>query len=166
MPALRIFDPYAFLADEGRTAPAEKAAKAVAQETETLATLAALAGVQANTSISPPNALLVPLQNNLIDMIEIFSDCSASPQKGVRIPTPAKVAKPAKVGESGSGTLEALAAPSLGIENSAVWGEAKGECPAILEHDGKVPRRGPRASPGSIIPARRLTCRQSAGSCS
>jgi hypothetical protein len=47
MPALRIFDPYAFLGGEDRSAAPAKAAnlaKAAEAEVETLATLAALAG--------------------------------------------------------------------------------------------------------------------------
>lgn len=49
MPALRIFDPYAFLADEDRTAPPAKPAGAVAHENKTLAALATLAGGQPQT---------------------------------------------------------------------------------------------------------------------
>jgi hypothetical protein len=96
MSALRIFDPYAFLADENRGITPGKTRMAVAHETETLAALAALAGGQTNTLISTPDTALVPPQTNLVDIIDVFVDGPDSTQNEGQTPIPAKAAKPAK----------------------------------------------------------------------
>ncbi len=139
MPALRIFDPYVFLANESRTAIADKAAKPVAPEDETLATLAALAGGHPITPISTPDAALVSPQTNPIDIIDVFADKGASPENEVSTPTPAKVAKVAKV-KAGGDDAAALAALSPEIEIPAVWADSQEERAAIAQYDGGVPR--------------------------
>jgi hypothetical protein len=100
MPPFRIFDPYAFLRDEDRAAAPAKPSGAVAYEDEALAALATLAGVQADTSISAPDPILVSLQTDPIDIIYLSSSSAASRGDELRTPTAAKVAKAAKVAET------------------------------------------------------------------
>jgi hypothetical protein len=99
MPPFRIFDPYAFLSDENRAAAPAKPSGAVA-ENKALAALATLAGVQADTSISAPDLMLVSLQTDPIDIIDLSSSSAASRGDEPCTPTPAKVAKGAKVAEA------------------------------------------------------------------